>query len=83
MLNYDGEQMKTSISNQFDKLQTWADMYDDCDMETKKMILSRIMKAVKVKSGYEIKIDFTVDFEQVGDMAQVGLVLEKISKKAV
>jgi DNA invertase Pin-like site-specific DNA recombinase len=62
---HDGEQMKESLSQQFDNLLTWADMYDGCDMETKKMILSRIMKAVKVKRDYEIEIDFTVDFEQL------------------
>jgi transposase-like protein len=68
----DGEQMKDSLSQQFDNLRTWADMYDGCDMETKKMILSRIMKAVKVSRDYEIEIDFTVDFEQIGDMADPG-----------
>ena len=36
------------------------------------MILSRIMKAVKVSRDYEIEIDFTVDFEQIGDMADPG-----------
>ena len=43
-----------------------ADMYERCDMETKKMILSRIMKAVRVKRDYEIEIDLTVDCEQLG-----------------
>jgi hypothetical protein len=47
-------------------MRTWADMYDECDMETKKMILSRIMNTVKVKRGYEIEIDLTVDCEELG-----------------
>ena len=62
----DGEQMRDSLSQQFDTMRTWADMYDDCDMETKKMILSRIMKSVKVKRDYEVEIDLTVDCEQLG-----------------
>ena len=61
-----GEKMKESLSRQYDDIRTWADMYDGCDMETKKMILSRIMKAVRVKRDYEIEIDLTVDCEQLG-----------------
>jgi len=62
----DGEQMRDSLSQQFDTMRTWADMYDECDMETKKMILSRIMKSVRVKRDYEVEIDLTVDCEQLG-----------------
>ena len=69
----DGEKMKDALSQQFDNLRTWADMYDECDMETKKMILARIMKSVRVRRGYEIEIDFTIDFEKVGGMLTWGL----------
>lgn len=62
----DGEQMRDSLSQQFDAMRTWADMYDECDIETKKMILSRIMKSVRVKRNYDIDIDLTVDCEQLG-----------------
>ena len=41
-------------------------MYDECGMETKKMILSYIMKSVRVSRDYEIEIDLTVDIEQLG-----------------
>lgn len=72
----DGEKMKDALSQQFDNLRTWADMYDECDMETKKMILARIMKSVRVRRGYEIEIDFTIDFEKVGGIAHLGLMQE-------
>jgi len=49
--------MKTALSKQFDNIKTWSDMYDECNMETKKMILAHIMKAVRVKRDYEIEID--------------------------
>jgi DNA invertase Pin-like site-specific DNA recombinase len=62
----DGEQMRESLSERFDSMKNWADMYDGCDKEAKKMILSRIMKAVRVKRGYEIEIDLSVDYEQLG-----------------
>jgi len=58
--------MRDSLSQQFDNLRTWADMYDECDMETKKMIISRIMKNVRVKRDYEVEIDLTVNCEQLG-----------------
>lgn len=58
--------MKDSLSQQFDNLRTWADMYDECDMETKKMILARIMKSVRVRRGYEIEIDLMIDCQQLG-----------------
>jgi site-specific DNA recombinase len=64
--------MKDSLSQQFDNLRTWADMYDECDMETKKMILSRIMKSVRVRRDYEIEIDLTIDCQQFG-VAYSGL----------
>jgi len=44
----------------------WSDMYDECNMETKKMILSHIMKAVPGKRDYEIEIGLTVDIEPLG-----------------
>jgi hypothetical protein len=62
----DGERMKESLAGHFDAMKTWADIYDGCDMESKKMILSRIMKGVRVKRDYEIEIDLAVDCEQLG-----------------
>jgi hypothetical protein len=58
--------MKSALSEQFGNIQSWSDMYDTCDMETKKMILSRIFNEVRVKRDYEIEIDLTVDCEQLG-----------------
>ena len=66
----DGEQMRDTLSRQFDTMRTWADMYDDCNIETKKMIASRIMSSVRVKRGYDIEIDLTVECEQLGIKAE-------------
>jgi DNA invertase Pin-like site-specific DNA recombinase len=75
-----GEQMKESLSRQFDTMKTWADMYDACDTETKKMILCRMMKSVRVKRDYEIEIDLTVDCEQLGIGAEGGVTVAAESK---
>ena len=64
------EQMKAALSKQFDNIKTWSDMYDECGMETQKMILAHIMKAVRVKRDYEIEIDLTVDCEQLGLLSE-------------
>jgi len=60
------EDMKLSLSKHFDNMKTWADMYIECEIETKKMILSHIMQKVRVRRDYEIEIDLTVDVEQFG-----------------
>jgi hypothetical protein len=66
----DSEQMKTALCKQFDNIKSWSDMYDGCGMETKKMILSHIMKSVRVSRDYEIEIDLTVDCEQLGILCE-------------
>ena len=60
------EQMRAVLSQQFDNIKTWSDMYDECGTETKKMILSHIMSAVRVKRDYEVEIDLTVACEELG-----------------
>lgn len=62
----DGEQLKSSMAQQYETMRSWADMYDQCDIETKKMILSRIMTSVRVRRNYEIEIDLSIDREQLG-----------------
>ena len=63
---HDSGQIKEKLAQQFDAMKTWADIYDECDMETKKMILSRIMKAVRVKKDYTIEIELTASCENLG-----------------
>jgi hypothetical protein len=62
----DCEEKRGSLANQYDSMRSWADLYSDCDMDTKKMILSRIMSSIKVSRDYEIEIDLTVDCEELG-----------------
>jgi DNA invertase Pin-like site-specific DNA recombinase len=62
----DGEQMRASLCEQFCNIRSWSDMYSTCDMETKKMILSRMFSAVRVSRDYKVEIDLTVDCEQLG-----------------
>jgi len=63
------EQMKKMLSKQFDNMKTWSDMYDECDLSTKKMIVSQMMNAIRVKRGYEIEVDLTGGVEQFCEVA--------------
>ena len=42
----------------------WAGLYDNCSFEAKKMIAAQFVKAVRVKRGYEVDIEFNVSFEE-------------------
>jgi DNA invertase Pin-like site-specific DNA recombinase len=59
-----GEETRKDIVRRFENVKTWADMYDGCDTETKKMILSRLVGAVRVRRDYEVEIDMAVEFER-------------------
>ena len=41
-------------------------MYDQCDIAAKKMIVARLMRAVRVSRDYHVEIELTVDCEQLG-----------------
>lgn len=44
---------------------SWADAYDRCSFEARKMIVSQFVKAVYVRRNYEIEIEFNVSFEEL------------------
>lgn len=51
-------------SEEYDRLIGWADIYDRCSFETKKMFVSKFIKAVRVFRGYRLEIDFNVSYEE-------------------
>ncbi len=52
------------VRQEYVQLVSWADMYDHCTFEAKKMILAQFIKAVYVRRDYEIEIEFNVSFEE-------------------
>jgi len=60
------EGMKSTLVKQFDDMKSWADMYDECGIETRKMILSHIIRSVRVKRDYNIEIDLNIACEELG-----------------
>ncbi len=53
-----------NLSDSFDELISWAELYDEASFEKKKMIVNCLIKRVDVFRGYKLKIDFNIDFEQ-------------------
>jgi len=65
VLKASGER-RAALEQQFDTMQSWAALYGECDMATKKMIVAYLMRSVRVKRDYEIEIDLAIDCEQLG-----------------
>ncbi|PKM90817.1 MAG: hypothetical protein CVU87_01215 [Firmicutes bacterium HGW-Firmicutes-12] len=60
----DSKRMLTEIKNQYNKALNWSEVFDDADIEAKKMIASYLIKKVSVRRDYNIDIEFNIDFEQ-------------------
>ena len=52
------------VSKEYTQLMSWAELYDNCTFEAKKMIVAQFVKAVHVRRGYEVNIEFNVSFEE-------------------
>lgn len=53
-----------SLRREYDRLLSWADLYENSTFEAKKMIVSQFIKAVRVGKDYTIEVDFNVTFEK-------------------
>ncbi|MHB1484952.1 MAG: hypothetical protein ACYCYI_09845 [Saccharofermentanales bacterium] len=54
------------LTHQYETLTSWADMFDGCEPEARKMVVNQITKKVKVYRDYELEIDFSLSCEQLG-----------------
>lgn len=57
-------QTASQVLREYDQLISWAEMYDHCTFEAKKMIVAKFVKAIRVRRDYEIDIEFNVSFEE-------------------
>jgi len=53
-----------SVLQEYTQLMSWAEMYEHCSFEAKKMIVSQFVKAIHVRRDYELDIEFQVSFEE-------------------
>jgi len=54
------------ITQQYNDVLTWANMYALSAMSAKKMIVSQLVREVRVSEGYRIEIDFRINARQLG-----------------
>ena len=71
----EGQAMLDVLNAQYDDIISWAEMYDSASMESKKMIVSCLIRRVEVYRDYRLHIDFNIDFEQFS----VGLDISAIA----
>ena len=63
----DSQNVLKELSESYDELISWAELYDNADFEKKKMIVNCLIRRVDVFSDYKLKIDFNFDFQQFID----------------
>ena len=64
---------------EYQKLENWAEIYDNCTLEAKKMIISQFVKSVRVFRDYTLEIEYNVSFE---DFREMGIMCESHPNKA-
>lgn len=58
------EESTSLIKQEYDQIMTWADLYEHCSLEAKKMIVLQFIKAIHVHRDYQLDIEFNVSFEE-------------------
>ena len=59
-----GEELMAVLETQYEKLVSWADMYDTANIATRKMIVNQLIRRVDVGRGYQLNVEFTIDYQQ-------------------
>ena len=60
----EGQAVLNALNAQYDDIISWAEMYDQANLEAKKMIVNCLIKRVEVYRDYKLHIDFNIDLEQ-------------------
>lgn len=58
------ETLLKEISDNYDELISWAELYDDDSMEKKKMVVDHMIKRIDVFREYKVKVTLNVNFQQ-------------------
>ena len=62
-LQRDEENLKR-MSERYDKLISWSELYENATIEQKKMIVNSMITRIDVFSGYELNVEFAFDIRQ-------------------
>lgn len=53
------------LQQEYKRIMSWADLYQNCSFDAKKMIVCQLIKAVHVGRNYEMTVDLNVSFESL------------------
>lgn len=53
----------------YNKVLTWADHFDNCTLEAKKMIVAEFIKQMRANKDYNLEIDLNVSYEKFVSVA--------------
>ena len=57
-------ELMANVSQLYEELISYADLYDSASFESKKMIVSQLIRRIDVYRGYQIHVDFNFDLAQ-------------------
>lgn len=73
-INVQLEQLENEISGKkismekirpmYERFTSWADEFDTCSIEKKKMIISQLISRIEIGKGYRITVEFNMDYQQ-------------------
>lgn len=59
-----GNEKVAEMKNELSRIRTWSEIFDESNMEVKKMITSYIIKRVNVFKDYKLDIELNMDIQQ-------------------
>ncbi len=60
----DTESLLRQLTDNFDELISWAQLYEEATLEKKKMVVNALINRIEMFRDYKVEIDFNFDFEQ-------------------
>ena len=58
------EQLLNQLTDQYEELISWADLYDHATFEAKKLIVNCMIRRVEVFRDYKLNVEFNFDLNQ-------------------
>lgn len=55
-------------SEEYNRLTSWAEVYESLSFETRKMFIYQFIKSVHVFRDYDLEVEFNVSFEEFRDL---------------
>ena len=59
-----GEETRKRLSERYDEIVSWSELYDGATIEQKKMIVNSMITRIDVFSGYKLNVEFAFDISQ-------------------